>query len=358
MIPNEIKRRCVEMKQNGVAPKVIYEYFMEQNCSEQNYEAFKRSLRKWNAKKEKDSVFHNKANLEYKYIPHATTVQMDANGNIERVWAKQKAADFNDTDVILSAIRSLPKHEKIVPQYKTESSGMLEIPLFDMHFGICFLDYYQETLNEIIALISSKRWECVHFIVGQDLFHNNDFKGHTANLTTIEAVDMERAFHDATQFYFNAIETAIENADIVNVHYSQGNHDQMVGWCFFQLLKEHFSGQALFDDDRAPRKAIRWNKVFIGFGHCDDGRTSPKDVRCQFTIEFPTEFAGADVREIHLGHLHTEFKDGDESGIVVRRLSTKNKTDAWHRQNGYVGSHKRFMLFEYGHDRLKSIHYI
>ena len=113
-----------------------------------------------------------------------------------------------------------------------------------------------------------------------------------------------------------------------------------------------------FDDSREPRKCIHWNDIFIGYGHCDDGRTSPKDVRCQFTIEFPIEFAHSKTREIHLGHLHTEVKDGDESGVVVRRLATGNKTDAWHKKNGYVGNHKRFQLFEYSHDRLTSIHYV
>jgi NAD+ kinase len=58
------------------------------------------------------------------------------------------------------------------------------------------------------------------------------------------------------------------------------------------------------------------------------------------------------------GQLITEIKDGDESGVVVRRLSTANKTDSWHDKNGYVGNHKRFQLFEYSHDRLISVHYV
>jgi len=39
-------------------------------------------------------------------------------------------------------------------------------------------------------------------------------------------------------------------------------------------------------------------------------------------------------------------------------LSTAAKVDQWHLENDYVGSHKRFMLFEYSTKKLKTIHYI
>ena len=42
------------------------------------------------------------------------------------------------------------------------------------------------------------------------------------------------------------------------------------------------------------------------------------------------------MREIHAGHLHHE-KEEDCYGVMCRRLSTSNKTDKWHLDNGYVG---------------------
>ncbi|MNJ75937.1 hypothetical protein D3C77_731230 [compost metagenome] len=69
------------------------------------------------------------------------------------------------------------------------------------------------------------------------------------------------------------------------------------------------------------------------------------------------EWAKAKNREIHIGHLHVEDAK-DVFGMVIRTLSTRNKTDKWHKDNGYVGAHKRFMLFEYSKSNLESIHYV
>ena len=63
------------------------------------------------------------------------------------------------------------------------------------------------------------------------------------------------------------------------------------------------------------------------------------------------------MREIHVGHLHRESDSRDEYGIQIRRISTKNKDDEWTDSEGFM-SQKRFMLFEWHPNRLKSIHYI
>ena len=74
-----------------------------------------------------------------------------------------------------------------------------------------------------------------------------------------------------------------------------------------------------------------------------------------FVLDFPQEFAAAKVREIHSGHLHRESVD---EGMMVRRLPSGVPTDEWSSNNGYVGAHKRFQIFEWAENRLKSTHYI
>lgn len=358
VIDLEIKKQCVELKNSGKSAQEIYtDYFIKHHTG-MTVETFSRALRKWKKKVITDNNILEAANLNNNYTPYASTVQVDGEGNVVQAWIKQSTNEQN-LERLIEAAKVQEKVEYIEPIKKDTNTGrMLEIPLFDMHFGINDLNYYFETLTDILNLIELKHWECIQFIVGQDLFHNDDFRGRTTKGTQIQQVDIEQAYKDSRTFYFNLIKKAIECSDSVEIHYSQGNHDETVSWFFFQLLKQAFDGQASFDDSREPRKCIHWNNIFIGYGHCDDGRTSPKDIRCQFTIEFPIEFAHSQTREVHLGHLHTEFKDGDESGVVIRRLSTKNQTDSWHNKNGYVGNHKRFMLFEYSHDNLMSVHYV
>ena len=74
------------------------------------------------------------------------------------------------------------------------SFDMLEIPLFDMHWGIAFLDYYESTLKTILDLIRSHKWKKIVIPFGQDFFHNDSIvKGQTTKGTNIEKVDMIRA---------------------------------------------------------------------------------------------------------------------------------------------------------------------
>ena len=72
---------------------------------------------------------------------------------------------------------------------------------------------------------------------------------------------------------------------------------------------------------------------------------------------FPEEFANATVREVHAGHLHRE-SEADIYGVMVRRLSSGSKGDDWSDREDFIGTHKRFMLFEWSPDKLNAIYYI
>ena len=69
------------------------------------------------------------------------------------------------------------------------------------------------------------------------------------------------------------------------------------------------------------------------------------------------EFASATVREVHAGHLHHEG-EGDLYGVMVRRLSSGVPTDEWSDNEGYIGAHKRFQVFEYAPGKLRAIYYV
>jgi hypothetical protein len=245
---------------------------------------------------------------------------------------------------------------QIQPKAIEEAECMLEIPLYDMHWGIADFDHYRETLAEIMGIVSSKRWDKIVIPVGQDLFHNDSIaKGVTTKGTLIEKVDLRQAVLDAKKFYCNLIDLSIEKANSVDVIYSPGNHDKTVGWLFVQILKERYGD--IVEDSTRERKVVWWNGCFVGITHGDKGNDTAAGLRGKFTKEFPALYATAKVREIHVGHLHRESDSRDEYGIQIRRLCTKNKDDEWTDDEGYM-SQKRFMLFEWHPNRLKSIHYI
>lgn len=352
MIPYDVKRKCVALANQGKTYREIYTEHIKPYGS-MSFKSFARRMPEWKAKVANDDNTLEAANLAYKFAPHASTVQVNGKGEVIQAWIKQHTE--NRLEELLEAIKANTPIAQVQPKAIHQADGMLEIPLFDMHFGIADLEFYRETLEEILGIVASKRWDRIVIPVGQDLFHNDSItKGITTKGTLIEKVDLKQAVYDAQTFYFNLIDKAIESANEVSVMYSPGNHDKTVGWLFVQMLKVRYGD--IVDDSTAERKAIWWNGCFIGITHGDKHTDNVNGLRGKFTMEFPTLFAMAKVREIHAGHLHNENAK-DEYGVLVRRMSTGNKDDDWTIGEGYK-SQKRFMLFEWMPNRLKSIHYV
>ena len=352
MIPYEIKRKGVELSNQGKTYREVYEEDIKPR-SEMAFKSFSRRMAEWKTKVIADDKTLEAANLAYKFAPHASTVQVNGKGEVIQAWIKQHTE--NRIEELLEAITANIPIAQIQPKVIKEAEGMLEIPLFDMHFGIADMEYYRDTLEEILAIVASKHWDKIVIPVGQDLFHNDSIaKGVTTKGTLIEKVDLKQAVYDAETFYFNLIDTAIQSANEVSVIYSPGNHDKTVGWFFARILKTRYGD--IVDDSAAERKAVWWNGCFIGITHGDKQSDNANGLRGKFTMEFPTLFATARVREIHTGHLHREDSK-DEYGVLVRRVCCGNKNDDWTTEQGYM-SQKRFMLFEWMPNRLKSIHYV
>lgn len=269
-----------------------------------------------------------------------------------KITVKPKTNGFS-MERLLEEISKVPsvyiKNEK----KNLEDPRLLEVPIFDSHFGISDADYYKPTQDDIMDLIHLRKWEEILFTVGQDMLHNDNFRGQTANGTPIEETDIPNAWRDAKAFYYPLIEAAIAKSNHVKVIYSKGNHDESMSWAFVQLIKERYP-QVEIDDTIIERKCHTFGKNFIGITHGDKAR---KNLHNLFQVEFPMEWAQSTTREIHSGHLHIEDAK-DWFGMMVRTLATRNKTDKWHKDNGFVGGHKRFMLFEYNEKELKSIHYV
>ena len=352
MIPYEVKRKCVDLSNEGKRYGEIYDECIKPYGS-MSFRSFSRRMVEWKSKVVEDEKTIEAANLAYKFAPHASTVQVNGKGEVIQAWIKQHTE--SRLEELLEAIKDNTPIAQIKPKVVDSAEGMLEIPLFDMHWGIAYLDDYLNTLAEILAIVSSKHWDKIVIPVGQDLFHNDSIAdGKTTKGTLIEKVSLTKAIHDAETFYFNLIDKAIESSNEVSVMYSPGNHDKTVGWLFARILKTRYGD--IVDDSTEERKAVWWNGCFIGITHGDKRTDTPNGLRGKFTMEFPALFAAANVREIHAGHLHNENAK-DEYGVLVRRMSTGNKDDDWTIREGYK-SQKRFMLFEWMPDRLKSIHYV
>ncbi|WP_080845570.1 hypothetical protein [Cytobacillus gottheilii] len=268
-----------------------------------------------------------------------------------KITVKPKVVGFDIDKFLAKAKQEItPVHIETI---NTDGEGLLEIPLFDMHFGVNTYEDYIPVRDKIYDKILSKKWDRILFIIGQDLLHNNGFDGKTSSGTPIEKVDMDKAWDDAFRFYAELIDEAQVKANKVDCSYSIANHDDSMSWALVKTLEVKFP-DIEFDTSKKVRKAYIWNDIFLGYSH---GHKGANRIHENFLSDFGKPMANAKVVEIHTGHLHTEAAK-DKFGVLVRTLSTKGKTDDWHDDNGFVGAHKRFQLFEYSPSALEAIYYI
>ena len=344
------------MLKQGMDKRVIYDsYFRPLYDNPQSYKSFCESLRRW-AKTEFPDAITLTAGTYDGFTAHDATVQVSKDGEIIQAWIKQKADEFEPED-FLQAIKDIVKPYDYNPKYHENSDRMLEIPLFDMHWGVAFMDHYKKVLDDILELIRSREWRQIVIPFGQDFFHNDSVvHGHTTSGTVIEKVDMQTAVKEGQQFIYAIIDAAIEHSNQVKVIYTPGNHDRSISWMFMQVLLERY-GASIVDDSLMYRKVVAYGKNSVMFTHGDSKQATPKNLAHIFPISFPEEFAAASIREIHAGHLHHE-SEADIYGVMVRRLSTGGITDDWSNRQDFIGAHKRFMVFEWDLEGLRSIHYI
>ena len=355
-IPIDVKQTCCQLKAEGRTNREIYEtYFIPETGSPATLSSFRSMLNRWQHKQWADDTTL-KCGTYGGFVAHDATVQVTKSGEIVQAWIKQKASDIDPQEFIAAVKES-------VEPFNYESTNhlnvtrMLEIPLFDMHWGVAFMDYYKPVLSQLLRLMNSKNWNKIVIPFGQDFFHNDSIvNGQTTKGTVIEKVDMTRAVKEAKTFIYALIDTAIHQANEVKVIYTPGNHDRSISWMFMQVLLERY-GPSVVDDTLDYRKVISYGKNSIMITHGDSKQATAKNLAHIFPITFAEEFANADVREVHAGHLHHEA-EADIYGVMVRRLSSGGKIDDWSNKEDFVGTHRRFMVFEWDQYKLASIHYI
>ena len=269
-----------------------------------------------------------------------------------KITVKPKVDGFN-VEKFLEKLKSNVKQSKLSIVKNNQGENMLVIPFFDLHFGIATLQTYSEVLSKTISKIKSKKWDKILIIFGQDCLHNDGFTGQTTSGTMIDKVDMEQAWADLHTFYTSIFDEAIKNANSVDAIFSNGNHDQSMGWTFGKLLEYQYP-QVNFDSQMKQFKGYLWKNIFIGATHGDKGANRIFEV---FLAEYGKLIASATTKEILSGHLHHQ-KTIDKYGLVHRTLGSGVPTDEYHSDNGFVGAQKQFQLLEYNSDYPEAVYFV
>ena len=262
---------------------------------------------------------------------------------------------------ILDAFKELePKSfEKIDYKDFSPSEGLLfELPMMDFHFGK--LSWLEETGNDYDLKIAEKLWrntisdliskaikfgviEKIVFPIGQDFFHFDTPRGTTTAGTQLDTdTRWQKMFRKGVELLVWAIEELAKIAP-VEVMWVPGNHDQMLSYAAVIGLYQRYSESSNINVDTkaSPRKYILFGKNLIGYSH---GDKEGKRLQGLMQIEAPDLWGKSIFREFHIGHLHTEMTITN-NGIVFRQISAITASDAWHGENGFLGSTRQAQAF-------------
>lgn len=295
------------------------------------------------------------------YYKKTSTPQTVRNRKYSVILTVKPLGDHLTFPQILDAFKELEPVTFSNQDYKDipSNSGLLfELPMMDFHLGK--LSWLEETGQDYDLKIAEKLWrkvildlitkalrfgevEKIIFPVGQDFFHFDTPRGTTTAGTQLDTdTRWQKMFRKGVELLVWAIEELVKIAP-VEVMWIPGNHDQMLSYAAVIGLYQRYSESqnVTVNTLATPRKYILFGKNLIGYSH---GDKEGKRLQGLMQIEAPDLWGKSIFREFHIGHLHTEMTVTN-NGIIFRQISSITASDAWHGENGFLGSTRQAQAF-------------
>jgi len=284
-------------------------------------------------------------------------------------------------NLIAEISKNVPK-SRIKPVI-TDGNNMLEIDVFDFHFGK--LGWIQETnTGNYDAKIAKRIWEKsiitllaravksqkiskIVFPVGNDFFNTDlSLPAPTTTRGTPQQEDLrwQKTFIDCIKLVRYAIQLMLEVAP-VDIIIVPGNHDFTRAFYLGAALEGIYENDKYVDvnNQAIPYKFTEWGKNLIGYAHGNSKDISIDRLRQLMQIDEAKAWARTAFHEWHLGDIHhkkiiktpggtinmidleKKFHKGqlteeDFQGIVIRYMRSITGDDGWHIGKGYKGSIK------------------
>lgn len=274
-------------------------------------------------------------------------------------------------DLLAAAKLNIP-NPKPIKKIQGKKGGMLEINLTDHHFGklawkletlVAHYDLkiaaevFHKAVDTLLQRSPFETYEEIVFVVGNDLFNNDDTQSRTTAGTQVESdLRHEKTYKIARVAIVETIENKLRlRADKTKIVVCPGNHDQNSVWHLGDSLELYFSKYKDVEVDNSPssRKYHRYGNVLIGYTH--GHLAKKKDLPMLMTVEAKALFCQTKFHEWHISHRH-QTEVVESHGTRVRTLPTLCPPDAWHAEMGYVGNVRSSEAFVW--DREEGLTYI
>lgn len=302
-----------------------------------------------------------------------TTVQYDAAGNPVQEWRRlspeQEALEgFVNSLIDRVPLSGVAKSVKAKP----DTGKLLEVCIPDPHIGMyAWADMTGDkaydvsiakdmVLDAVACAVSSPKQDPEMIMLGflGDIMHSDNRSGLTEKSGNVLDVDgrYQRVLDYTEQTITRSVDLCLKRTPKVVLRVIPGNHDWHTSVCMARIMRAYYR-----DTDRVevlvsprPRNVYVWGKVMIGHAHGDLVKVGdwPKII----PSEFAQEWAATKYRYMHLGHIHKSKSmcpvevDG-QTGLTVEFLRAICPPDAWHCENGYVGSLRGADSFLYDKER-------
>ena len=271
-----------------------------------------------------------------------------------KVWLKRRIPSCVE-EAFKRITERLPLAPRKVKYREPKGDFMLEIGLFDHHFGKLAWaretgqDYdlriaeelYPKAVEELLGKARHYGISRIILPIGNDFFHIDNLENTTAKGTR-QDVDtrLPKIFDAGAMSVIRSVDMLSQVAP-VEVVWVPGNHDPLMGYFLAKYLDAYYRNNGRVQVDTGPksRKRIVHGNVLIGYTHGDE--EPHRDLPSIMATEWPHDFAATLFREWHVGHLHkakeTHYLAGDTyGGVQVKTFPSLSGTDAWHYRKGYV----------------------
>ena len=273
-----------------------------------------------------------------------------------KAWLKRREDNHSTRDEIAAFKEEAAGYAPVYPkiQYDFEETGnLLEISLFDHHFGqLSWGDetggsHYDIKIAEDLVLQSvsyilanSPQPDRILLPIGNDFFNVNSMANATVSGTPQSEDDRwKKTFSHGRQLWVKIIEMCMQVAP-VDILVIPGNHDEERVYYLGETLYAwfHACDSVYVDNSPTLRKYYKWGDCLIGYTHGD--REAKGSLINIMATEKPIEWSRTKYREWHKGHLHaakaTAFQILDEErGVREWVLPSLVAVDDWHAGKGY-----------------------
>lgn len=271
-----------------------------------------------------------------------------------KAWFRRKLSVIATRAEVDAMIEAAKKHapEYKPFKYKRTSGNLLELDIFDAHFGKLawgeetgYGDYdtaiaknrFAEAIEVLVSRTIHHGIGKILFPVGNDLLQTDNRSGTTTSGTYVDTDSRyKKVFRSALDSHIKAGDrlSAIAPVEFVVV---PGNHDELSAWALGVALEcwYHSNPNITVNNSAQLRKYHEWGKCMQMLAHGNKGKH--KDYGLLMATEQPEMFGRTRFREAHVGHLHQD-RLTEKYGVVVRILRALCPPDAWHSDNTHVGN--------------------